>query len=184
MRKSKYPTKTTMNLYYRPDRTTKLSTIALYALFVAVLLLGLSKWLVYDPWVEKQGAERGLAAAREELAAAMDQLADYDEVRQRYARYSATDEERALVDRMEVLSMLEGAAGNVERNAIAINGDQVQIQLSNVTLAQTADIVSRLETSPLVTSVMVNTASIAEDARNQAQTVIVLQLQKEEVKEG
>ena len=165
MKKSKYPTKTSMNLFYKPDRTTKPSTIALYTLFVLVLLLGLSKWLVYDLWMEKQEAEQVLAATQEELSGVMFQLADYDEVQENYVRYSATDEERALVDRMEVLAMLESAAGDAEQNVISISGDQVQVQFSNVTLAQTAEIVSRLEASPLVAGTVVNTASTAGNAQ-------------------
>lgn len=36
------PTKRTMNLYFKPDRTTRPATVALYVLFVLVVLLGLS----------------------------------------------------------------------------------------------------------------------------------------------
>ena len=158
-RKTAYPTKTSMNLFYKPDRTTKPSTIALYVLFVLVLMLGLSKWLVYDLWMEKLDAERQLAAAQDEFNGVMLQLADYDEVQQRYFRYSATDEERAIVGRIEVLAMLEKAAGNAALDSISISGDQVRIQISNVTLAQTADIVSRLEASPMVAGTVVQTAA-------------------------
>ena len=50
-RKAAYPAKRSMNLFYKPDRTTKPATIALYVLFVLVCLLGLGKFLVYDVWV-------------------------------------------------------------------------------------------------------------------------------------
>ena len=43
MKQSAYPTKTSMNLFYKPDRTTKPATAALYVLFVLVCLLGLGK---------------------------------------------------------------------------------------------------------------------------------------------
>ena len=174
-KKAAYPTKTSMNLFYKPDRTTKPSTIALYTLFVLVLLLGLSKWLVYDIWMEKVEAERVLAAAQDDLNSVMFQLTDYNEVQERYFRYSATDEERALVDRMEVLAMLELAAGNAELDSISVSGDQVRIQISNVTLAQTADIVSRLEASPIVAGTVVQTAATAnaQDATNWWGEVIV-----------
>ena len=36
-KKSAYPTKTSMNLFYKPDRTTKPATVALYTLFVFML---------------------------------------------------------------------------------------------------------------------------------------------------
>lgn len=178
-RKAVYPTKTSMNLFYKPDRTTKPSTIALYVLFVLVLLLGLSKWLVYDLWMEKQAAERGLASAQNELNLTLAQLADYSEVQERYFRYAATDEERAIVDRMEVLAMLEGAVGSAQTNSVSINGERVQLQISDVTLAQTAMIVDRLESSPLVAGTQVNTASTTGNDGDLVQANIVIQLQKE-----
>ena len=181
-KKTAYPTKTYMNLYYRPDRTTKPSTIALYVLFAVVVLLGLSKWLVYDVWAENQAAQKSLAAAQEELDGVLIQLTDYNEVQERYFRYSATDEERALVDRMEVLTMLEAAVGNAALDSIAVSGSQVRLQISNVTLAQIADIVYRLESSPMVAGTVVNTAATtgADGLDGDlVQANIVIQLQKE-----
>lgn len=176
-RKAVYPTKTSMNLFYKVDRSAKPATVALYILFALVCLLGLSKLLVYDVWVERREAEQGLAAARDELYAATAALQDYDEVRQNYLRYTPTDEERSLVDRMEVLAMLDSALAGTEWNTISIDGSQVSLQLSNVTLAETAEIVKRLEESPLVASTEVGTAS---SATGEAQAGIVVQLQTEE----
>ena len=197
-RKNTYPTKTSMNLFYKPDRTTKPSTIALYTLFALVVLLGLSKWLVYDLWMERVEAERAMAAAQNELDSVMLQLTDYNEVQERYFRYSATDEERALVDRMEVLAMLESTIGNAQLNSLSISGDRLQIQISDVTLAQTADIVNRLEASPIVAGIVVQTAatsgnssngtnwwgeSYTSDSWDRVQASITITLQKEATEE-
>jgi len=57
VRKTGYPVKRSMNLYYKPDRTTKPATVALYVLFALVCLLGLGKFLVYDIWVETREAQ-------------------------------------------------------------------------------------------------------------------------------
>ena len=189
-RKAVYPTKTSMNLFYKPDRTTKPSTIALYVLFAVVVLVGLAKWLVYDVWIERYQAEQALAAAQTEFDGVMRQLADYNEVRERYFRYSSTDEERELVDRMRVLAMLEAAAGRAALDTIDIKGSQVHIEISSVTLAQVAEIVNRLETSPMVTGTVVNTASttggtqgfwnfVAGDSWDLVRADIEIQIQKE-----
>lgn len=45
-RNAAYPAKRSMNLFYKPDRTTKPATIALYVLFVLVCLLGLGKFQI------------------------------------------------------------------------------------------------------------------------------------------
>ena len=179
-KKSAYPTKTSMNLFYKPDRTTKPATVALYTLFVLTCLLGLSKLLVYDLWVENREAQRALASVQDQLNSTMIQLSDYNEVRERYSRYSATDEERALIDRIQVLDLLDTAAGSTARlDSVSISGDAAQVQLSGVTLAQTAEIVRALESSPMVAGTVVNTAATIENAGALVQTSILIHLQKE-----
>lgn len=163
-KKKSYPQKRTMNLYYRPDRTTKPATIALYVFFVLVCLLGLSKILIYDPWVETSQAQQTLAAAEDELSGAIQELADYNMVQERYNRYSATDEEESIVDRMEVLNLLETVVGTTaDLDKISISGSTVQLQFSGVSLNQTARIVKALETSPIVAGTVVNTASTTKE---------------------
>ena len=184
-RKAAYPAKRSMNLFYKPDRTTKPATIALYVLFALVCLLGLGKFLVYDIWAETAQAQRTLAAAEQQLQDIQLELTDYGEVRERYSRYSATEEERALIDRMEVLALLDEAVGTAaSMDAISISGGTVQLQFSGVTLAQTAEIVKKLEASPIVAYTMVNTASTTQsgapaDASAPVQASVLIQLQKE-----
>lgn len=183
-RNAAYPAKRSMNLFYKPDRTTKPATIALYVLFVLVCLLGLGKFLVYDVWVETVEAQQALTAAEAQRDSLLLELTDYSEVWERYSRYSATEEERALIDRMEVLALLDEAVGTTaSMDAVAIGGDMVQLQFSGVTLAQTAQIVKALEASPIVAYTMVNTASTtqAEGADDSApvQAGVLIQLQKE-----
>lgn len=175
-----------MNLFYKPDRTTKPATIALYVLFALVCLLGLGKFLVYDLWVETSDAQRALAAAETQLNGVMAELTDYNEVRERYNRYSATDEEQALIDRMEVLALLDDAVGSAAAmDVVSINGDLVQIQFSGVTLAQTAQIVRELESSPIVAGTTVNTAATTPEqaASSLVQASVLIQLQKEAAEE-
>ena len=179
-KKETFPTKRTMNLFYKPDRTTKPATIALYGQIALTCLLGLSKVLVYDLWTEARQAQQALESSQARLDGIMAELADYGQVQERYSLYSATEEERELIDRMEVLDLLDGAVGEAELNAISINGSQVQVQFSGVTLAQTAGIVSRLEESPLVAATWVNTAATTQDTGALVQSSILIQLQKEE----
>ena len=181
MKKNSYPAKRTLNLYYKPDRTTKPATAALYVLLVLTILLGLSKLLVYDLWVETRETEDRLAAAQHQLASVMEELADFDQVRERYSRYSATEEERTLVDRMEVLALLDSAVGAAARmDSVTISADVVQVQFSEVTLAQTAEIVKVLEASPIVEGTVVNTASTTQNAADLVQANVRIQLRKEE----
>ena len=180
-KKGAYPTKRTMNLFYKPDRTTKPATAALYVLFALTCVLGLGKVTVYDLWAETRGAEQTAAGEQARLEGIMAELADYSEVQERYSLYSATEEERAAIDRMEVLELLDGALGDsAELNIVAIGGDAVQLQFSGVTLAETARIVRELEASPIVAGTRVNTASTTEGSGALVQASVFIQLQKEE----
>ena len=114
--------------------------------------------------MENQAAQRELAAAEEELAGVMLELVDYNEVQERYIRYSATEEEQSLVDRMEVLALLDVAMGGAKLDSVSISGNQARVQLSNVTLAHIAEIVRNLEASPIVAGTTVNTAATTSDA--------------------
>ena len=162
-KKGAYPTKRTMNLFYKPDRTTKPATVALYVLFALTCVLGLGKVTVYDLWAETRGAEQTAAGEQTRLEGIMAELADYSEVQERYSLYSATEEERAA-----------------ELNTVAIGGDAVQLQFSGVTLAETARIVRALEASPIVAGTRVNTASTTEGSGALVQASVFIQLQKEE----
>lgn len=185
-RNAAYPVKRSINLFYRPDRTTKPATVALYVLFVLVCLLGLSKFLVYDVWAETAQARRTLAAAEEERDGVTARLADYGEVKERYNRYSATEEERALLDRMEILTLLDEAVGaTADIESIFISANTVRLQFSGVTLAETARIVKKLEASPIVASTTVSTAvttregAAPSDDSAPVQASVQIQLQKE-----
>lgn len=163
-KKDRLPRKRTMNLYYKPDRTSRPATIMLYVLFVLVGLLGLGKFLVYDLWMETEQARQTLIAAEDEMNGIMVQLADYNEVKERYQRYSATEEEQGIVDRMEVLDLLERAVLPVaELETVTISGGSVQLSFSGVTLAQTSRIVQALEESDIVAGTAVNTAATREN---------------------
>ena len=178
-RKADYPIKRSMNLYYKPDRTTKPATAALYILFALTCLLGLAKVMVYDLWAETRDAERVLTFEQTRLEGVMAELADYEQVLDQYHRYAATEEEEGIVDRMRVLRLLDSAIGTGPRlDSIAISGDVVQVRVSGVTLAQTARIASTLETSPIVEKTVVTTASTTE-AADQMTAGVHIYLKKE-----
>lgn len=174
-----YPVKRTMNLYYKPDRTTKPATIALYVLFALAVLLGLSKVMVYDQWVRVQNARNDLAAVEQQLEDVMGSLSDFAEVREEYLRYAPTGMEAETVDRMEILALLDSAVRSpAQVDAVSIGGDTVQVQVSQVTLAQTAGIVARLEASSLVEGTTVNTASTTGESQDLVSASIRIQLKK------
>lgn len=180
-KKEIYPSKRHMNLYYKPDRTTKPATVSLYVLFVLVLLLGLAKLLVFDLYMDVRDKEEEYASVLREAEQYEEELKDYDEIHTRYVLYSKTDEEAAQVDRMEILDLIDATVrANAQVENVSITGNQAQVQLFGVTLGQTADIVSQIEESPIVASTSVNTAVTTQDGGDAASVNILILLQAKE----
>ena len=159
-----YPTKTTMNLYFRENRGTKPATILLYVLFVLVLLLAAGKFLVLDRVLAVDALEDEAVRMESQTASVMARLGEYPAVLEEYTRLAPTERERALTDRMDVLDLIDGVirpAAHISQ--VTIQDQQVLVEFSGVTLVETADIVSRLEASPLVARTTVDTAASEED---------------------
>ena len=180
-KKTVYPTKRSMNLYFKVDRTTAPATAALYILFVLAILLALSKVIVYDPWVEKSQLEQEALALEQETTARMEQLQSYDEVLEAYLRSIPTQEELALVDRMEILDLIDSTVRSAATvTDVSITEDKVLLAFSDVTLKEAAALVSQLEQSPLVSSVQVDTAVSEREDGNRAEDHVYLEVTQED----
>ena len=154
------PDKRTMNLYYKPDKTTRPATIALYVLFALSVLLAVAKFGVYDLLMKLEDVQAELERTQATEQQYAMQLTDYDEVLHQYHLYSATEDELNTTDRMEILDMLESlvrSRANVVSYSIA--GPTVSFQMSGITLGESAEIIRSLRESPLVATASVNTAA-------------------------
>lgn len=155
-----YPSKRTMNLYYREDRTARPATVLLYVLFLLVVLGALGKVLIFDPLQEIDRLEAEAVRLEEQSLAAQAQLADY-----RYTRYAPTQEELSLTDRMAVLDLIDQVIRPAaEISQVTIQDQQALVTFSGVTLVETAGLVAQLEQSELVAHTTVSTAA-SEDGR-------------------
>lgn len=154
-----YPTKRSMNLYFKLDRTTKPATAFLYILFALAVLLALSKVLIYDPWSAAEQLEARAVAVETETENQLLELQEYDQVREDYLRATPTQWELAGADPTEVLDLIDSVVRPAaEISQISVTDNQVLLSFSGVTLGEAADLVSRLEQSPLVTGASVDTA--------------------------
>lgn len=166
-KKTVYPTKRSMNLYFRVDRTTAPATAALYILFALAVLLALSKMMIYDPWTQVQQLEARALALEERSADQMVQLRDYSQILESYLRAAPTEAEQAQVDCIQLLDLIDATIRpSAEISQISISENRVVLTFSGVTLGEGADLVAKLEQSPLVAAVSVDTAASTE--RNQS----------------
>lgn len=164
-KKDVYPSKKTINLYYKEDKTTRPSTIALYGLFIAVVLLAVSKVIIFDRLDELAKIQVQAEEMQAHYDAQMAKLKEYKEVSSQYSRYSFSylREEEILCDRMDVLDMLEKTVfsyGDVD--TVSVTEDAVSVNFSGTDLEETAQLVQLVESFDIVAHVEVNTATLNE----------------------
>lgn len=180
-RKEVYPTKRTMNLYFRVDRTTAPATISLYVLFGLVVVLALFKVLFLDLWMGAKQLEERVLALEEETAAQLVELKEYDWVQEEYLRLSLTEEELSQVDIMELLALVDGVIRpQAEVSQVSISENRVMLTFSGVTLREAADLVAQLEKSPLVTATSVDTAVSAPEDQSLVEVHVYFEVAPEE----
>lgn len=175
-----YPTKGTMNLYFKEDRTTAPATVMLYVLFGLAVLLALAKFLVYDPLMALNRVEEQAAALAANNEAALVALADYDKIHEEYIRTIPVDGEQSNTDPLDLLELIDSQVRPYAAvTQVTVESDQAVVSFAGVTLQEAATLVSKLEQSPLVLSTYVDTAATTENTDNLVTVNVFLQLAKE-----
>ncbi len=126
-------------------------------LIMLVLALVLLKFGVLDKLDEQAAAYARLGEKQESMAQVNAKLAGYDELADLYGRYSygwMTDAEINLVNRMDVLALVESElvpAATVD--GFAVNDNVLTLTIHDITLDEASKLVNSLEQNPLVESV-------------------------------
>ena len=178
-KKETYPTKKRMNLYFKVDRTTAPATAALYISFVVVVLVALSKVMILDPWLEVRGLEEQARQLEEENAALLLQLKDFSKVQEEYLRIAPTEEEQAQGDILEVLQLIDVIRPSAQVKQVSVSENKVLLTFSGVTLGESAQLVSLLEQSPLVTGASVDTAVSREEDQGLSEVHVYFEMNVE-----
>ena len=173
--------KKTMNLAFHESSVNVKKLIPLI-LVIVIATLAFVKFGILDQTAKKVAALNEVSAKQSQLAAINVKLSGYDELEQLYGRYSygwMTEAESGLVDRMEVITILEKI---IDKSAViedfAINYNILNVNISGLSLDQTSTLVKELEADPQVTSASVYTAK-SEDADLNAEVAMTIILEKE-----
>ena len=161
-KKDNYPSKKTINLYYRDEKSDGISTFTLYLIFIVVILIALSKIFVFDLLGELNTAKSKYEQNQITLDSYMTALEKYDDVNAEYNRfsYSYLSDQEKIQDRMAVLAMLEQTVfAHSKVQSISISVDTISVKLTEIELDETATLAKMIEDHEIVDSVMVNTAS-------------------------
>ena len=173
--------KKTMNLAFHESSVNVKKLIPLI-LVIVIATLAFVKFGILDQTAKKEAALNEVSAKQSQLAAINVKLSGYDELEQLYGRYSygwMTEAESGLVDRMEIITILEKI---IDKSAViedfAINYNILNVNISGLSLDQTSTLVKELEADPQVTSASVYTAK-SEDADLNAEVAMTIILEKE-----
>ena len=161
-KKDVYPSKKTINLYYKEDKTTRPSTIALYALFFAVVLLAVSKVVIFDRMDELVKVQKQAEELQAHYDKQMEVLKEYKETSSQYSRYSFSylREDEMLCDRLDVWNMLdETVFRHKDVKQFTITEDVVSLHFYERNLAESADIVELIKKYDFVADVDVTVAT-------------------------
>ena len=163
-KKDAYPSKKSINLYFKEDKTTRPATIALYVLFIAVICLLLVKLLVVDMSAGLAEKQETVIKKQAELAERNALLTEYDEVAAEYERYvsSYLKDDEKIWSRIEVLKMLDETIykyGDV--GSVSISNKNISTTVVGPDLEETVKLVEKLESYDMVDYVTVSTATLS-----------------------
>lgn len=163
-RKEVYPSKKSLNLYYRDEKSSKSSTVMLYTLLGLVLILAAAKFMIYDLLVELDDAKDAYKAQEVVLNEYYEKLTGYQDVKAKHNRYSYgyLKDSEIICDRMEIITMLEDTVftGSVVTQ-ISISDDKIILGFEGMNLQETAVLGKQLEAYDIVETVTVSAASLS-----------------------
>ena len=173
----KFPEKNTLNLLVKEHTGNSPSRVLPLFIALAVIVLLFARFAVIGPLMKVGEADRAAVQAEDNLAAVQAYTADYDAVSAEYARYSdggLTADEIALVDRLDILSLVEDELmtyGRVESMTALQN--TLTIKISDITLEDVSGIILNLGKNKLVSGVNVSNVGTIDNSASASVTMTI-----------
>lgn len=157
---------------------------------VALVLIAFVKFMVYDRLAAVAHVETEATAVQLELDACNARIATFGELNRLYAHYTysgMTEEELALVDRIEVMELLEDVVlPRMKVNEWSVTGNRLTLSVEGKTLQEINYTAQELLAHELVSYCEVNTATtdpstqsgLLNDDRDTVTANIVVHLEK------
>ena len=181
-----YPSKTTLNLAMKEKSQFAPGKLIPLLLVLAVLAGLFGKFAVADRLAKVDRAQAELSALQQQKSSLEAATADFEELSEKYARYSTgwmTEDEQAAVTRTEMLSLVENELmPGSQLRRVSASGNILSVELGRVTLEDASRIVQNLYQRPDVTNVAIYTASTKDEPGSQATVSLVITMTR--VSEG
>lgn len=169
--------KVTMN-FARHKSDFNFGKVAVVALVIVVATLLFTKFAILDPLDQKTQALNELSSKQTQMDILNAKLAGWDELQALYGRYSygwMTEDETNLVERMDILRLMEKKILPKARiEDFSISQNVLTVNLEGITLEQTSSLVTLLEQDPMVRSATVYKASNDDAAIKEVNLVVIL----------
>lgn len=157
--------KTTLNLAMRDRDLSKSPAVVLPVVLAIGLVALLVSWGVGSRLGQVRAAQREVDGLQDTLDRLKAGYADYDEVKERYNRYTYKDFDRTIADRLDVLSLMERQVFPVcAVRSFSVAGRQMSLVLDGLTLESTSALITRLNAEEMVSSVSVSTYDATSDS--------------------
>lgn len=178
LRKDTYPTKTRINLAMREKRQID-PRIAIPAIFIVLLLVAaVAKFGVVDRMALVAEAQSALDSILSQKAYMEGVVADYEEVRAEYAKYSINwmdDIEKSLVKKTDMIDLLDDEIlVDSETRSISISGNTISAELVGLDMEASSALVERLYKRDDVAEVQVFSITTKETVGDQVIVSILI----------
>lgn len=181
--KKKLPEKQTINLAMREQAHGPFQIVPLFLVVFALALI-FGKFAVADRLGRVSAEREALAELETRMQELTEQTADFDEVREEYSKYSnkwMTDGERATVDRLQAVAIVEEELmGDARVLRYSVADNVLSVDIGGATLATASNFVSRLEARDEVAGVEVYTANNQLSSGVGSEISLTIRLQNEE----
>ena len=160
--KAVYPTKTHINLIVSDKKQVELRKSLPVVILVAVVTVAIIKFGIFDFYDRVNQKEAELRNAEQVLTNLEAQLVNFDAVKAEYDTYETTRlvADAETVSAIDALNLVDRYITPVAQvNSIDLNGNDLSLNLSDITLENVGNLVSTLYKQPIVENVNVSTAT-------------------------
>ena len=166
----KYPDKKSINLV-RYDTEKSNTKDILVIILIVVGLVAFAKFAVLDQYDKLREAQRQYGIVQDELMQLRTANANYAEVKAKYDEVTdwyMTSEEKAIVDKEEVLAMLEeDLMPYVELTRVQVSGNVVTVSTGITDLSTVSTFLLKLQRDPRNATATVTTTSAASSSEGE-----------------
>lgn len=174
-KKTKLPSKKTMNLYQIEITDNSWQRVIPYAILIIVIVAAFTKFGVFKRISQLNTLNEQVSKARIQLNTFNDALVDYDDVKSEYIRYTndyMLEEEEKLVDRTKIIGLIGDYVSNIgETKKYAIIDNTVSLEVIVDTLDDVRMIRKQLETVDWIGRITVNTATKITSSTDESKVV-------------